>query len=222
MCRFLLLKSKNPVKPQHIIKAFSIMAKKSKAFDGDWQGDGWGFSWLDTKNRWQIYKSLKPIWRDQSSCNVFPETQMFAIHARSATFPTHKGNIEFNQPYANKSNIFVFNGYLKGVTLSIPGTIGAEKIWYLLQKMFAHKKSMHPVDALQKVKHLLKKNTRDVQALNIGFSDGRHIYALNYYAKHPEYYRLRYLKKNNLSIIASEPIDGYDFQNTVSGSILSF
>ena len=45
MCRFLLAKSENPIKPKTILEQFSIMAQKNKTYDGDWQGDGWGFSW---------------------------------------------------------------------------------------------------------------------------------------------------------------------------------
>lgn len=226
MCRFLLLKSKKPVNPQSFLNEFAIMAEKSKATDGDWQGDGWGFSWLDKNNKWQLYKSLKPIWKDIQSFNLpagrhgrFSMTKMFAIHARSATFPQHKNNIDFNQPYLNGKYAFVFNGYLKGVTLSIPGKIGAEKIWCLLQKTLKEKK---PVEALEKVKNILKKNTKSIQALNIGFSDGKKIYALSYYSNHPEYYRLRYLKTRELSLISSEPIGEYNFSKTTSGSILSF
>ncbi len=219
MCRFLLAKSSNSFLPKQILTEFAETAKKSKAFDGGWQGDGWGFSWLDKRNKWKLYRSLKPIWKDQSSFDSFPKTLICVIHARSATFPQQKGNIEFNQPYLNNSYSFVFNGYLKGVSLSIPGKIGAEKIWFLLQKTLKEKK---PVDALEKVKNILKKNTKRIQALNIGFSDGKNIYALSYYSKHPEYYRLRYFKTRELSIISSEPIGDYLFSKTSSGSILSF
>jgi len=219
MCRFLLLKSNKRINPQPFLVEFAVMAEKSKATDGDWQGDGWGFSWLDRKNKWNLYRSLKPVWKDQSSFKLFPNTSMCLIHARSATFPQHKGNIEFNQPYLKNTYAFVFNGHLKGVTLSIPGKIGAEKIWLLLQKTLKEKK---PVEALEKVKNTLKKNTKQIQALNIGFSDGKKIYALSYYTNHPEYYRLKYFKTKTLSIISSEPIGGYNFNKTTSGSILSF
>lgn len=219
MCRFLLCKSSKLIDPQQLLKEFSEMAEKSKAFDGDWQGDGWGFSWLDNKKKWQLYRSLNPVWKDQSHFDSFPKTNMCIIHARSATFPQHKGNVEFNQPYLNDSYAFVFNGYLKGVSLSIPGKIGAEKIWFLLQKILQEKK---PVDALEKIRNILKKNTKQIQALNVGLSDGKNMYALSYFTNHPEYYRLRYFKSKELSIISSEPIGEYNFSNTLSGSILSF
>lgn len=219
MCRFLLAKSNKPFQPKQLLTEFSTMAEKSKAFDGDWQGDGWGFSWLDKNNKWQLYRSLKPIWKDVQSFNRLGMTKMLAIHARSATFPQHKNVLEYNQPYIMGRNLFVFNGYLKGVSLIIPGRIGAEKIWNLLQDSLKEKK---PVEAIEKVKNILKKNTKTIKALNIGFSDGKNIYALSYYTKHPEYYRLRYMRSRELSLISSEPIGKYDFSKTTSGSILSF
>ena len=131
MCRFLLCKSKQPINPKKILCSFAKMAEKSKAYDGDWQGDGWGFSWLED-NKWQEYRALKPVWEEQEKFSKFPESYIFSIHARSASFPQHKNNIEYNQPYINESYSYVFNGLLKGVTLSLPGDIGAQKIWLLL------------------------------------------------------------------------------------------
>src|SRR3989338_7229032 len=183
MCRFLLAKSKKPIKPYEILKSFSKMAQKSKAFDGDWQGDGWGISWL-VRNEWKLYKSLSPIWREEGKFADFPESNLFAIHARSASFPQHKNNLEFNQPFITDSIVFVFNGLLKGVKLpfSVPGKIGAEKIWHLVQYQL---KENAPKIALNNVKELLITYTREIQALNIGLIHNQEIYYINYYTKHP-------------------------------------
>jgi len=205
MCRFLLAKSAKPVPPLTYLEAFASMAEKSRAFDGDWQGDGWGVSWLDTHNNWHVYKSLKPIWEDRSSFNTVPATSIISIHARSASFPEHKDNLAFNQPYINDDYSFVFNGLLKGVTLpSIPGTIGAEKIWFLLQSFL---KKYDPETALEKVKTVLIKNTREIQAVNIGLASKTAIYSLNYFTKHPEYYTLHSFTDNHVEITCSEQLD---------------
>ena len=153
MCRFLLVKSKKSVKPHKFLASFALMAKKSKAYDGDWQGDGWGIVWMANK-KWNIFKSLSPIWEDEHKFPDFPSTTIFAIHARSASFPQHKNNLEYNQPFINDSTVFVFNGLLKGVNLpyKVPGIIGAQKIWFLLKHEL---KNNSPVKALVKVKNLL-------------------------------------------------------------------
>lgn len=210
MCRFALIKSKNKIRPQEILCKFAAMAKKSRAYDGDWQGDGWGISWLDDKN-WQVKKSLKPIWEDESIFDQFPATHIFIIHARSASFPEHKGLIEYNEPFVNNKVAFVFNGRIRRVRFSknIPGKIGAQKIFFILNRLLKKNK---PLVVLQKFAGLLKDNVRDPQACNIGLSDKQNIYALNIYNNHPEYYTLHYFNTPDLKIICSEKLEGYEFK----------
>lgn len=210
MCRFLLAKSKNRGKSYKILKAFASMARKSKAFDGDWQGDGWGIAWVSDNSSWQIYKSLSPIWDEEKKFARFPETNLFAIHARSASFPQHKNNLEFNQPYISDSVVFVFNGLLRGVKLpfTVPGNIGAEKIWSLLQDEL---KSKNPEEALNNVKNLLRKYTREIQALNIGLIYESELFSLNYFTKHDNYYTLQRFSYETTDIICSEKLGDLEF-----------
>ncbi|MBI2337555.1 class II glutamine amidotransferase [Candidatus Daviesbacteria bacterium] len=185
------------------------MTKKSRALDGDWQGDGWGISWCEDEE-WKAYKSLKPLWEDRKVFATFPKTNMFLIHARSASFPKDKNNIEYNQPYVYKNFSFVFNGLLKGVHLSVPGRIGAEKIWGILKKYL---NQFSPEEALQKTADLLIKNTQQVNALNIGLSDGKKLYSFCYYTMHPEYYNLQISKNEGSTIVCSEKIGGNNFED---------
>lgn len=215
MCRFLLFKSKQPQNPQAIIKSFSQMAKKSKAFDGDWQGDGWGISWLD-ENDWKSYKSVKPIWEDDKKEALLFSSKIFLIHARSASFPQHKNNKEYNQPFINSIMAFVFNGLIKGVSLHLPGVIGSQKIWSLLQKKLL---TMTPESALKETERIITKNSKTVQALNIGIADKDNIYALCYYSNHKDYYSLHYSKTADVSIISSEPIEGFNFFRLIKGEV---
>lgn len=204
MCRFLLVKSKIPIKPSTLLTQFAKMAKTSKAPDGDWQGDGWGIAWVDGNNHWQLKKSLLPIWQTTQFFSRFPKTSTFVVHARSASFPSHKGIIDFNQPFVSGSYAFVFNGLLKGVSLpDIPGKIGAEKIWHLLQKEL---QKNSPSEALKKTKALLLKNSKEIIAINIGLASFHRVYALNYFTKYPNYYALHRYQKNGLEIISSEPL----------------
>lgn len=217
MCRFLLVKSKLSIKPEKILKSFAKMAEKSKAYDGDWQGDGWGLSWLEN-NRWKEYKSLKPIWKDKQKFSKFPESNIFSIHARSASFPQHKNNIEYNQPYTNEFYSYVFNGLLKGVALSLPGDIGAQKIWQLFNNYL---KKNNLTQALNKTADILKKNSRDIQALNIGIAGKNTISAYSYFTAHPNYYSLQYSDNSEIKIICSEIIDGYNFKSLPTNSLIT-
>ena len=135
MCRFLLVKFKNKTSPADVLNSFAKMSEQSRTLDGDWQGDGWGVSWKDDKGEWQTTKSLSPIWMDKGVFPEIPPTSMLAVHARSASFPSQKGIIEFNQPFVEGGMAFVINGFLRGVNLkNINGTIGAQKIWNLLKE----------------------------------------------------------------------------------------
>lgn len=209
MCRFLLARSKNTFTPLTLLQEFSAMANASRAFDGDWQGDGWGMSWLKN-GQWEQYVSAKPIWEDTHMFSYAPETNHIVVHARSASFDQHKNTISFNQPFTHSHYAFVFNGLLHGVVLpySLNGTIGSQKIFSLL-KMFL---STMPVkQALEKTAHIINTNTRYIQALNIGVSDGKNIFAYNQFSKHPDYYTMRSATTNTIDIVSSEPIGKYIF-----------
>jgi predicted glutamine amidotransferase len=135
MCRFLLARSKEKFNAVALLEKFSMMSKKSKAYDGDWQGDGCGISWFEN-NEWKSKTSIEPIWEIAEEFSNIPQTTHVVIHARSASFPQHKGILEYNQPYIWQNYSFVFNGLLKGVTLpyQIEGKIGAQKIWSIIKK----------------------------------------------------------------------------------------
>lgn len=180
------------------------MAHESKAPDGDWQGDGWGTAWLDHQNKWQVKKSLMPIWEETGTFDTLPPASLILAHARSSSFLHHKGIIEFNQPYISEKYAFVFNGLLRGVSLSnVPGKIGAEKIWYLLQQEL---ENSDPPQALEKTRKILKHHSKEIVALNIGLATKKNIYSLNYFSQRPEYYSLHRWHDEGSDIICSEQL----------------
>lgn len=217
MCRFLLAKSKSPFDPKYLLKPFSEMAEKSRAFDGDWQGDGWGYSWLDEHNNWKSYTSLNPIWKDFDSIHQTQFTKIVLIHARSASFPHHKDHIEFNQPFVTEPYAYVFNGLLKGVSLSLPGIIGAQKIWNLLKIQLKRKK---PKAALQKTIDVLLASSKNLQAANFGFSDKQDVYAQCFYSNHESYYQLHIHTESSVQFICSEPLKGFSSLSVSTNQII--
>lgn len=210
MCRFLLAKSREKQDSTQLLESFADMAKSSKAYDGDWQGDGWGASWWNG-GKWEQYVSLKPVWEDRTIFSFIPSTNLLVLHARSASFSKDEESIGYNQPFVQGKYAFVFNGLLKGVSIpySLEGSIGSQKIWSLVQK-YLMKDS--PKIALEKTVRELNKHTRFIQALNIGLSDGKNIYAYTQYATHPQYYHLGHSKSKETTIVVSEQIEGYEFE----------
>lgn len=210
MCRFLMIKSRSTFQPREILAGFSEMARQSKALDGDWQGDGWGIGWQDKNHHWQIKKSIRPIWEDEVCFGDIPSGRQFLIHARSASFPAHKNNPDFNQPFTHGRFAFLFNGLIKGVSLpySIPGKIGSEKVWFILSGLISRKS---PEVAFLELRNLLSEHSHSIKAMNIGLSDGISMYAICHYEKFPEYYNLQYYESNATKMICSEPLRGYAF-----------
>lgn len=209
MCRFLLVKSRQPIDPQPLVRGFANMAATSRTPDGDWQGDGWGIAWKVQTSKfkvqnWQVYKSLKPIWKDKAVFHQFPKTNLLAIHARSASFVKDKGKLEYNQPYLDKDLCFVFNGLIAGVKLTTPlaGIIGAQKLFSLLRLQL----KQDPEQALTAVSTIMHSNSRTVVGMNIGLIKGRSFYVLCDYEKYRDYFSLYYYKDKDLTLVCSEKL----------------
>jgi predicted glutamine amidotransferase len=219
MCRFLMVKSSAPLKPERFLEGFADLAERSPAPDGDPQADGWGISWLDNAGLWRTSKHPEPVWESGSLFKSVPESPLFCIHARSASSPDLKDNLDFNQPFVNDRYSFVFNGFLQGMSLPqpVPGRIGSQKIWTLLHGLL---EEAGPALSLEKLRGLLNRSAKRIQALNIGLSDGLNLYGLCQYAEHEEYYRLWSHSTNGLRMIGSGPLDGFDFRPVPLNSVL--
>jgi len=222
VCRFLLIKSTSPIRIDEFLKQFAQACFLSKTPDGDWQGDGWGISFLSEDGRWLIRKSLLPIWRETEVFNIFPRSKFFLVHARSASFPQQKGLIEYNQPFISSSFAFVFNGFLKGMSFppALQGNIGSQKLWSMLLKLVETEKE--PAKAIRHVKEICLKKSKKIMALNIGFCDRRSIYGLCYYECYSDYYQLYAAKLPSLSLISSERLGEFESQKISPGELVVF
>jgi len=210
MCRFLMVKSAYPFRPEELLRAFASMAESSWAPDGDRQQDGWGIAWADERGSWDVRTSLRPVWLDGHLFSGVPASRFFLVHARSASFAGHKDNLAYNQPFTDGVHGFVFNGLLQGVAFPapVPGEIGARKIWSLLKDELQERP---PAESMEAVGHLLTRHARRVQALNIGLCDRSHLYVLQQGEDESEYYRLWVNESADLKLVCSEPLVGFDF-----------
>ena len=173
---------------------------------------------LETRS-WEIYKSLSPIWEERNKLRNFPEANIFAVHARSAGFPQHRGNIEFNQPYISDDLCFVFNGMIKGVKLGmqLEGKIGAQKIFSLIRQ---EQKDKSIDGTLRIVDKLILDNAKKILGMNIGLVKDNKFYVLCEYENNPAYFGIRFHQDNLLSLVCSEPVGSYDWKMMKKGEIL--
>jgi predicted glutamine amidotransferase len=174
---------------KHLSK-FSKIANKSK----EYQGHGWGCSWLD-KGIWKHYKNINPIWKDD--LNKFGETQLLVAHARSA-FQNKGIRIENNMPFCKDDSIFVFNGELRGVRIKEEGRIGAEKIFNIIRKFGIN------VEGFVESTNFIESRSKFVKALNFIIVNKEKIVVNSFFNEDPEYFTL-YLKNENETIVCSEP-----------------
>ncbi len=217
MCRFLLVRSKRKIKPERFLSSFASMCEKSRAPDGDRQSDGWGIAW-EKNDTWKIKKSLRPIWNDSRIFATIPETNVFAVHARAASFVKHKGDLDYNQPYVENSLCFVFNGAIQGVNLpEAEGEIGAQKIFSLLLQEI---KKNSPETALRLLDKKIIAHSKKVKGMNIGLVNNNTFYVLCRYADNAPYFTLRYYSDQNLVIVCSEPFVPYRWSTMKKGEIL--
>jgi predicted glutamine amidotransferase len=221
MCRFLLAASDTLFEARTLLHPFAELAERSTTRDGEFQGDGWGYGWRDD-GQWHIRKSLAPVWTERAVFATTPSTQSFIAHARAASFDLHKDDVQFNQPFVSADGrwVFVFNGLLRGVKLpyKVPGVIGAQKIWNLLQQLLI---DAAPQEALTHLRDLLRAHAQRVQACNIGLSDGTRLHALTLFDERPTYYQLLAGRCDGVNVIASAPLDGFIMQPLPMGEVVS-
>ncbi len=210
MCRFLLLATPATCDMRPFVMQFAHMCQRSTGLDGEgWQGDGWGVAWWNDHAGWQVQRSVAPIWTEMDTLQRLPPTRHLLVHARSASFAHHKGNIAYSQPYVCAPYAFVFNGFLKGIRFPrrVPGTIGAEKIWSLVQEQLAQ--GAPPQQALATVYAVLARHSRNIQACNMGLSDGQKYTFYNGNPHGRAYYQLHQAQHRALHMVCSEPFGAW-------------
>jgi len=197
MCRFLMMRGAESFTPQPVLAEFTERCRES----AEYQGDGFGLTWREN-GRWSRYRALEPIWTSRPE---LPDAVDFlVVHARSA-FRDSAIELASNMPFYRDPLIFVFNGELHGVKLRVPGRIGAEKVFHLVQQsMQRHDGDLDA--ALSDVDRLLARKSDRVRALNIALTDGERIYANCRFDESPDYFTL-HVRRGALAAVCSEPLD---------------
>lgn len=208
MCRFLMMRgnANEAFDPRSVLATFRERCRDSR----EYQGHGWGAAWR-VEGAWSRYKSLTPIWDDDPE--LPKEADFLIVHARSA-FRDEGIVIENNMPFYRGERAFVFNGELQGVRLRIPGRIGAEKIFHLIEQ----KDQGNLDDAVAAADDLLVSKSERVRAMNVALTDGDRIYTSCRYTEMPDYFTLYFRegREGNVAAVCSEPLDE-SFEPMASG-----
>ncbi len=194
MCRLLAVKNNNAFSITKHLQQFATISKNSKEF----QGHGWGCSWLDDTGAWQHYKNIKPIWED--NLEQFGTTTLLIAHARSA-FQDKDIVVENNMPFYNDTLVFIFNGELHGVRIKADGRIGAEKVFNYVKRFTDN----NVLAGLKKGTELITKQTRHVKAMNILMADKENVYVHEQWNEDEEYHTLHTKNNEGGFIVCSAP-----------------
>ncbi len=196
MCRLLLIKNKIPFSIQTHLETFALTCKNSK----EYQGHGWGYSYLHPSGKWITQKHLPPIWtHDHSNTQT---TTFLIAHARSA-FQNKDITIENNMPFQNQNFIFTFNGELHGVKLNAEGRIGAEKIFNFIQRL----NKSNTLETMKKATRLITKRTGYIRAMNILMTDTQtqQVFLCSHFNEDPEYFSMHKKTLPGGFIVCSTP-----------------
>jgi predicted glutamine amidotransferase len=229
VCRFLVVKSAEPFDAGPWLERFADMAETSRAPDGDRQADGWGVSWISAGGGWRGLKSVAPVWEERAAFASVPSCRVLAVHARSASFASHKGVLDYSQPFVDSRHAFVFNGLLRGVSLPAGDgrIIGSQRIWDLFRALKERTAAAGPDresarESLERLVGILESRSREVSALNIALCDASRIYVYCRFADHPSYYQLHALESPGLAAVCSRPLSGLNFRPIPTGRVLAF
>lgn len=210
MCRLLLIKSKDEFDISKNLKIFSKISKNSK----EYQGHGWGCSYLDENNNWQHYKNILPIWED--NLGQFKKTKFLVAHARSA-FKDKGITVENNMPFHDDKFVFIFNGELHGVRIKEEGRIGAEKIFNFIRK---HENG-DIVEAFVTAISLINRNTRYVRGMNIILASKNKVYLNSTFGEDLDYFTVHYKETSKDLFICSKPFPNEaDWETTPNNTMM--
>jgi len=193
MCRLLLVHSKKSFSPQSHLEAFAEISRNSP----EYQGHGWGCAFQD-HGRWTIYKSVCPIWEDDSS--RFPSTNLLMAHARSA-FRDEGIRIGNNMPFISQDVVFIFNGELHGVRIREKGRIGAEKIFNYLLRF--SKESL--LQGVEKGISIIQKRSQFIRALNLIVCNGERAIVSTQFNGEADYFTMHFHQTKEMLRICSQP-----------------
>ena len=192
-----MMRGEQPFAATPVFESFRERCRDSR----EYQGHGWGAAWRSS-GAWSRYRSLTPIWDDDPE--LPSEVDFLVVHARSA-FRDEGITIENNMPFYRGERVFVFNGELRGVRLRVPGRIGAEKIFNLINERDG--RDAGDLDsAVAAADSLLVSKSERVRAMNLALTDGDRIYASCRFTESPDYFTLHY-REGALAAVCSERLD---------------
>lgn len=195
----------------------------------------------DSTGFWRIlYTSLLPIWQSVKRLPYqdFPMAQRMMVHARAASVPTTKDQLQFNQPHLSEKIGFAFNGSLVNANMREfqnmyvragrfdRRAVPTQKLMTLLEILYEQRTDVDfpMVVALQELNRLLTEKFSQVNGMNIIATTSEGMYALcgTHQADLRDYYTLfagQDMYCSQLSAVSSFPMDSLKLKSMKVGQV---
>jgi len=208
---------------------------------GTWiHKDGWGISYLDKDNKWQVFRSTRAIFEDKENVDRFRnlETNYVMLHVRykmgsevhiQNTHPFHLSKEEYGD------YIFCHNGYAGEdftfhPTLIPQGQTDSEKLYCSILSSIKDKKlnlkanNQSTTNTIAPSIYNNVKKAKVVTGTNVFLSTKRFSFFMMRENNYPNYYQLHIGSNQDCTIISSEILTNLD--NTIwvkspAGQVLS-
>jgi predicted glutamine amidotransferase len=190
-------------KETNLLYSFGRLSEIAKQFS---HKDGWGITWLNQDNRFELHKGPKPIWESRSAQNHVQNarSKLIVVHARKSLKDdaSKKRAHPFRQVFLDKEWIFAHNG---GIESPAPkkckprSDVDSERFFcYLIDTMEEVNRNMVYDEkrlVIEALRHALKK-AKIVTALNFIMANPRNLFVFRYHVKNPDYYNVLYLTRS--------------------------
>lgn len=201
MTRFLVINKKERFDIEETLRIFAEASENNPTPDGNWQGDGWGISYVDPYLKWRGYKTFVSIWKCMDFFNIFMPSNIFMMHARTLEAEEQYVSEDHNMPYYNDEISFVFDGVEDEQQINLEDGYFFDKFWGKILQLDQNDFET----GLRELCNGITLNKVGLKAANFVISDKKNIYIYSKTENHNNaYYKLKYQINENQIIIASQ------------------
>jgi predicted glutamine amidotransferase len=204
MSRILFINKKERFDIETDLTAFAEHAENNPGPEGNWQGDGWGVSWLDPLNNWREFKLFPPIWQNKDFLYMFTPSNTFMAHVRTLAVEEEYTSEENNMPYTNNELAFACDADLLESKVDSADKLVGLRLWEDIQKL--DKKNLE--QEFKKLCENINLEEKALKSANLVLCDKENVYVYcKYLAERKDYYQIRYWIDESKIIFSSYEIE---------------
>ncbi|MBP9758755.1 hypothetical protein KBD45_03600 [Candidatus Dojkabacteria bacterium] len=209
MSRILVINKKERFDVEENFKIFAEVSENNPTPDGNWQGDGWGISYIDPLLKWRGFKTFVSIWKNIGFAHIFMPSNIFMLHVRTLIVEEEYVSEENNLPYFNDELSLVYDGdqLESKIDKSVKPLI--DRIWEQIQ--IVDKSNLE--SEFKTICEQINLEAEGYKAFNLVLSDKQNMYVYCKYNPEAEsYYQIHYFTNELKTIISSQPLEIEDMQ----------